>query len=193
MIVFDQTNTGASSISQKELYDLWIKLAVVESFNNYTYSDFENTFQVCIQKNTNQFLFNPKSWEIKLSEGLVKTSLMAVILTFLLKSYGESNIPLNILILIIPLLFDIKKITLDDKEKKIYLDLTKSQFAYVHAHNPSNLYDNYLSDEIKNSLNKLDFQNFLGKLEQMGLVKHISSEKVIIKSIGRTHIHFTFG
>ena len=190
-MIFKDLSKSTLVISQKELYELWEQINLIEPLYSYSFSEFEYSFQKIADSNSSELRFSPHGWTIELKEGLVKASVLGVLQTMLFKAFNESNIPLTILVMVVPLLFNLNKISLSEKERTIYLDLTNNPLATVHAHSTNELYDNYLSDDMKSNINRLDFLDFLEKLKQVGLLKKISSEKLVIKNIGKYHFHIS--
>lgn len=187
----NQITNETLTISQEELFELWSSISSVDLFNQFSFTDFETIFQLDIENEPNNLQFNPTGWEIKLKQGIVRASILAIIETMVLKAMNQSDIPLTILLLIVPLLFDVNEIKLDDNEKAIYLDLSKNPKIFTHTYTPIKLYENHLSKKIKKDLNKLDFLSFLEKLKKIGLLKKNFKEKVIIKQAGKFHCYIS--
>ena len=105
-------------------------------------------------------------WSYHLKRGLVKTAVLAPIVTATLLSAGVTGLPAIILPLVLPFLFELEKTTLSRRNEELLVSLVRAG-ATTSAKSADELYQ-LLPTELKAEVNKLDFLDFIDALELTG-------------------------
>lgn len=132
-----------------------------------------------------------KAWTVKLSSGILKSTIMGAILTGIFFASGYTMIPGFVLPAIIPLLFDIEKVHISAKEDFILAQLTLNNQILNKYKNPELIYDS-LSEEITDELSKYDFIEFIEKMVLAGAFEQNKDSKILIPSDGKTKFKINF-
>lgn len=132
-----------------------------------------------------------KAWTVKLSSGILKSTIMGAILTGVFFASGYTMIPGFVLPAIIPLLFDIEKVNISAKEDFILAQLTLNNQILNKYKNPELIYDS-LSEEITDELSKYDFIEFIEKMVLAGAFEQNKDSDVLIPLDGKTKFKINF-
>lgn len=167
-------NTAAYIVEKQQLLAIWEEVAPVDE-NPIVQHELQKTFlEAFLHYSDNEaFLkehldFTFGSWEVHVSKGIIKTAISASILTGILMAY---DFPITLssyaLPLTIPLLFEIKKISLTKSEDGYLLNLHRTARFQPDQISPADIYDE-LPTSMKNTLPKMGFIDFCEKLYQVG-------------------------
>lgn len=132
-----------------------------------------------------------KAWTVKLSSGILKSTIMGAILTGIFFASGYTMIPGFVLPAIIPLLFDIEKVHISAKEDFILAQLTLNKQLLNEYQNPELIYDS-LPEEITDELSKYDFIEFIEKMVLAGAFEQNKDSEVFIPEDGKTKFKINF-
>lgn len=105
-------------------------------------------------------------WRLNLSVAAARALVNGAVLTAALAAKGEASIPATVLSVIVPLIFDLERITLAPSDRVVYVDLVR------HAPDRKHIDDWYasLSDHIKDEISNLEFRDLIERLDDAGLV-----------------------
>lgn len=109
-------------------------------------------------------------WTLKIKAGLAKAALSGAFMCSLFSMLPEFQVAASVLPGVIPFLFEIEKISLSKKEDYILAKLLVKDEVKKHLHSADELY-NKLPKEIRRDFNRLDFIDFLDKLDMAGHIK----------------------
>lgn len=114
-----------------------------------------------------QLEFRAGGWEVDLSNTAVKTAVLTAFLGGLLALLGTDQLPAVVATAVIPLLFDVRRVTLKASEHEILADLVGSQDA--DGRTADALYA-ALTPDIRAELSRLEFTDFLDSCRRAGLL-----------------------
>lgn len=181
-------------ISQESLEQMMASFGKEFHFSSDLQQEAETVFLNTLQLHpaTSELHLLPRGgWEIKVSDHLLKTAFTTTLLSVMLGALGLTMLPGYVLPAVLPLLFDIEKITLTRKEEEILLELTRWESIHQQSRNPKELYA-MLSEETQFQLPYLDFLDFVEKLEKAGFAKPTDKDRVILSNPDFPHFKLTF-
>ncbi|MCP4370413.1 MAG: hypothetical protein GY797_20210 [Deltaproteobacteria bacterium] len=137
--------------------------------------------------NGDEIAWSPKGWRVNVAGSLVHVSLASAITWATLSAIGiaTSTIPLVIVPMVAPCLFQIEKISLTRKEETILANLPLKE--EILCESPDAIYES-LPDAIKEQVNPLDFLDFLSKLTEVGQAKEMKDGQYNVRKLGNNTI-----
>lgn len=137
------------------------------------------------------FNFRPGGWEVNLHRAVAQSVVASALLTGVLASLGATQVPAAIAAAIIPLLFDVNKAKLTERQKVIHLELTRAGETLTDSHDYDALYA-LLTPETRQQINRLDFIDFLDACKRAGLLDDAKEPgEVILRAPGAERFRIT--
>jgi hypothetical protein len=117
-------------------------------------------------------------WELDLQAAATKAVVNGVALTSVLAARGESSIPATVLSVVVPLVFDLRRVVLSSSDRYIFALLLRE------APDRRSIADWYssLPDEVRDELSELEFRDLIERLEQIDLADSDMFDVVTIDS-----------
>lgn len=141
------------------------------------------------KKQEEKLSFFKGGWALKIKAGLVKAALSGAFMYGLFSMIPDFQVAASVLPGIIPFLFEIEKISLTNKEDHILAKLLVKDEVKKHLHSADELYDK-LPKEIRRDFNRLDFIDFLEKLDMAGHIKRKTSGEFQLSEKKRLKLSF---
>ncbi len=141
------------------------------------------------KKQDEKLSFLKGGWVFKIKAGLATAALSGAFMTVLFSMIPNFPIVTSILPEILPFLFNMEKIDLSKKEEYFLAKLLVNDEVKKHLHNADELYDK-LPKKIRQDLNRLDFIDFLEKLDMAGHIKRKTSGEYQLSRKKRFKITF---
>lgn len=174
------------SISTNDLLDFW-KSAI--QGEGYAALEGERAFLNAFEqfagiRNADSELELGRGWVINLKAGVVKAALSGAYLAAILQMAGIEGVPVLVIPVIIPFLFEISQIKFSKKEEIFYAELKRTSTAHQYWQSPNDLYA-LLDDDTRHSINRLDFIDFISKLSDAGLADSSVDGRYLLRSQGK--------
>jgi hypothetical protein len=122
-----------------------------------------------VGRETALLAIRPGGWTVKVTEGLIKGTVTAGILSGIFLLAGFPALAAAVWPSILPLLFDLEKVRLTKKEEGILATLTLREEIRTKLQAPDELYAS-LPDAIREQLSPLDFRDFMDRCRKAGLI-----------------------
>jgi hypothetical protein len=124
--------------------------------------------------------FRPGGWQVDLRRGAVQSVIAAALIGGLLIALGATAIPAAVVTAVVPLFFDIKRVTLTPGQEYLLAELVGHKEALDGTRTPRELYDQ-LTDEVRGQLSYMDFADFLDTCRRAGLADTSGSGTVTVR------------
>ncbi|MCB9317583.1 MAG: hypothetical protein H6569_15690 [Lewinellaceae bacterium] len=121
-------------------------------------------------KREDKLAFFRGGWTINLKAGLAKTVLVGASLCGIFSQMQGIQIASTVLPTLLPFLFEINRVELSAKEEYILAKLLVKNSVKKHLHSADELYDK-LPKDVRKMINRLDFIDFLEKLDMAGHIR----------------------
>jgi hypothetical protein len=161
----------AGPVSRDDLDGLWSRL-FPDSFSTRRG---RSVFLQSIAANTDSTAaggtdleFTAGGWEIDLSRAATQTMVATAFLGGLLTVLGAAQLPAAVATAVLPLLFDVRRVTLKASEQEILADLVGSP-ELDGGMTPDELYA-VLSPVVRDQLSRLEFADFLDTCYRAGVL-----------------------
>jgi hypothetical protein len=188
----DDTNLGEEALNRDQLQRIWQALTDGPSpeGTDLDYETFESTFLEALAPSEKTILeFKPGGWTVKISEGVLRSTVSAALLSGVLYATGFTGLPLLVLPAVLPFLVDIEKVRLSKGEKEILFQLVLREEA--RAKSAQELYDG-LPQNIRDEISFLDFQEFLEKCQRAGFADGVDYGKYSLRAGKQAIFRITF-
>ncbi len=133
-----------------------------------------------IEGGNSELEFLGGGYKLKIGSGISQTIVTTAVLSGVLAACGFPDLPMVVLPTILPLLFQVERVTLSRKEEEILATLVLRDEVRERRQTPRQLYDG-LTDDIRDQLSYLDFVDFLDHLDKAGLVDGNIEDGVTIR------------
>jgi hypothetical protein len=141
--------------------------------------------------NTGELYFKTKGWKIVVGNNLVKTALISPLLCGILAYTGISGgLTAAVIPTILPMLLDIQRVELSQKEEEIWLKLPLRQSKDTYK--TASAWYHSLPKSIREQVHELDFKDFLEKLIHGGLATEVKKGEYMIYQPGKHKFKITF-
>jgi hypothetical protein len=107
-------------------------------------------------------------WRLDPNKELVRSALISTILATTLRAMDETDIRATILVTVIPTLFEISSVSLTEGDKRLLLVVRKRTKVVDKVLTSDEIYD-ALPKNVRSSLNRYDFADFIDKLRDVGV------------------------
>jgi hypothetical protein len=134
--------------------------------------------------------FRPGGWQVDLRRGAVQSVIAAALIGGLLIALGATAIPAAVVTAVVPLFFDIKRVTLTPGQEYLLAELVGHKEALDGTRTPRELYDQ-LTDEVRGQLSFMDFADFLDTCRRAGLADTSGSGTVTVRPPGDARFRIT--
>jgi hypothetical protein len=124
--------------------------------------------------------FRPGGWQVDLRRGAVQSVIAAALIGGLLIALGATAIPAAVVTAVVPLFFDIKRVTLTPGQEYLLAELVGHKEALDGTRTPRELYDQ-LTDEVRGQLSYMDFADFLDTCRRAGLADTSGAGTVTVR------------
>lgn len=115
---------------------------------------------------TSPFEIRIGEWQLNTSVAAARALVNGVVLTAALAAKGETSIPATVLSVVVPLVFDLERVTVSASDRIVFTDLLRHAPTRQHI---DEWYDD-LGDHIRAEITKLEFCDLVERLEDAGLV-----------------------
>ncbi|RJO66522.1 MAG: hypothetical protein C4523_12255 [Myxococcales bacterium] len=119
-------------------------------------------------------------YRLKIGAGISQTLVTTAVLSGVLAACGFPDLPTVVLPTILPLLFQVERVTLSRKEEEILATLMLRDEVREKRSSARELYDG-LAEEIREQLSYLDFVDFLDHLDKAGFVEGGAEEGMTLR------------
>ena len=124
--------------------------------------------------------FRPGGWQVDLRRGAVQSVIAAALIGGLLIALGATAIPAAVVTAVVPLFFDIKRVTLTPGQEYLLAELVGHKEALDGTRTPRELYDQ-LTDEVRGQLSYMDFADFLDTCRRAGVADTSGAGTVTVR------------
>ena len=124
--------------------------------------------------------FRPGGWQVDLRRGAVQSVIAAALIGGLLIALGATAIPAAVVTAVVPLFFDIKRVTLTPGQEYLLAEVVGHKEALDGTRTPRELYDQ-LTDEVRGQLSYMDFADFLDTCRRAGLADTSGAGTVTVR------------
>jgi hypothetical protein len=186
------TKLVEETLNREQLRNIWQALTDRPNLGDadLDYEAFESTFLEALAPSEKTILeFKPGGWTVKISEGVLRSTVSAALLSGVLYATGFTGLPLLVLPTVLPFLVDIEKIRLSKGEKEILFQLVLREEA--RAKSARELYD-VLPQNIRDEISFLDFQEFLEKCRRAGFADEVDYGKYSLRAGKQAIFRVTF-
>lgn len=112
--------------------------------------------------------FRPGGWQVDLGRGVAQSVIAAALIAGLLTVLGATAIPAAVVTAVVPLFFDVRRVSLTPGEEYLLAELVARKESLDGTLTPRELYDQ-LTDEVRGQLSFMDFTDFLDTCHRAGL------------------------
>lgn len=134
--------------------------------------------------------FRPGGWQVDLRRGAVQSVIAAALIAGLLVALGATAIPAAVVPAVVPLFFDIQRVTLTPGQQYLLAELVGHKEAFDGTHTPRELYDQ-LTGEIRSQLSFMDFTDFLDTCRRAGLTDTSATGAVTVRPADKARFRIT--
>jgi len=181
------------AIGAADLQSLWSEQIQVSDdfFNLEGQRVFQDAFLEFTghKKQEEKLAFFKGGWTLNLKAGIAKAALSSALMCGVFSMIPGIPIAASVLSGVLPFLFEIGKVELSQKEEYILAKLLVKDEVKKHLHSAEELYEK-LPKEIRRDINRLDFIDFLDKLDLAGHVKRKTSGEYQLSGKKRFKITF---
>jgi hypothetical protein len=167
--------------TEENLLSVWGE--VYQTKNSFSYFEskslFYDTFYSIIRDTDEELPFFSGGWKISVSGLLIKSAITSALLSSALYFIGEGNLPLHIIPMIIPALFDISRIKLTKGEEYLLGEIYVKEKLRDKFWDVERLYKK-LPKKIVEQLSRKDFFDFLDTLVSVGVAKKNKKSQIAI-------------
>jgi hypothetical protein len=180
------------TISNEDLERIWSHLVP----DNYSGRRGLDVFLDAVQAGAGQepgaeLQFRPGGWQVSVQRAAVQAILAAALIAGLLVVLGASGIPPAVVTAVIPLLFDVQRVTLSPGEKYLLAELVGHREALDGTLTARQLYGR-LDAETQSKLSFPQFLDFIATCRQAGLADTSATGTVTVRSSDDTRFRITF-
>lgn len=134
---------------------------------------------------TSEFEMHPGGWRVNVGASLVRSILTTGVVYAGLASIHASEIPLQLVPAVLPLLIDVDRVTISRAERALLIPLRDASVGIEGlAVNPSVLY-NRLDPAVRADLNERDFLEFVDHLVHAGHLDNAGNDEVKARPGGK--------
>lgn len=112
--------------------------------------------------------FRPGGWQVDLVRGVAQSVIAAALIAGLLTVLGATAIPAAVVTAVVPLFFDVRRVSLTPGEEYLLAELVARKESLDGTLTARELYDQ-LTDEVRGQLSFMDFTDFLDTCHRAGL------------------------
>jgi hypothetical protein len=117
---------------------------------------------------------------VDVRRGAVQSVIAAALIVGLLVAIGATAIPAAVVPAVVPLFFDIERVSLTPGQQYLLAELVGHKEALDGTHTPRELYDQ-LTGEVRSQLSFMDFTDFLGTCRRAGLADTSAAGTVTVR------------
>ncbi|MFI5842595.1 hypothetical protein ACIA8K_23090 [Catenuloplanes sp. NPDC051500] len=169
--VMTRLDQESGPVSRDDLDNLWRRLFPDSFTTRRGRTGFLQSIEATADSTTaggTDLEFKAGGWEIDLSRAATQTMVATAFLGGLLTVLGAAQLPAAVATAVIPLLFDVRRVTLKASEQEILADLVGSP-DLDGGMTPADLYA-MLSPTIRDQLSRLEFADFLDTCRRAGVL-----------------------
>ena len=187
----DAAAGAALTVSSEDLERLWSGL-VPDSYAGRRGLD---AFLEAVQAGAGQepdadLQFRPGGWQVDLGRGMVQSVVGAALIAGLLVALGATAIPAAVVTAVVPLFFDIKRVSLTPGQEYLLADLVGHKEALDGSLTPRELYRR-LTKEVRGQLSFMDFTDFLDTCRRAGLADNSPAGTVTLRPADAARFRIT--
>jgi hypothetical protein len=134
--------------------------------------------------------FRPGGWRVDLRRGAVQSVIAAALIAGLLVALGATAIPAAVVTAVVPVFFDIQRVTLTPGQKYLLAELVGHKEALDGTRTPRELYDQ-LPAEVRSQLSFMDFTDFLDTCRRAGLADTSATGTVTVRPADEARFRIT--
>lgn len=169
------------TVSSEDLEQLWSDLMPDTYAGRRGLDIFLQAVQAGIGETPDADLqFRPGGWQVDLRRGAVQSVIAAALIAGFLVALGATAIPAAVVPAVVPMFFDIQRVTLTPGQQYLLAELVGHKAALDGTHTPRELYDQ-LTDEVRAQLSFMDFTDFLDTCRRAGLADTSATGTVTVR------------
>jgi hypothetical protein len=134
--------------------------------------------------------FRPGGWQVDVRRGAVQSVIAAALIVGFLVAIGATAIPAAVVPAVVPLFFDVQRVTLTPGQQYLLTELTGHKEALDGTRTPRELYDR-LPGDVRSQLSFMDFTDFLDTCRRAGLADTSAAGTVTVRPAEQARFRIT--
>lgn len=168
------------TVGSEDLERLWSDL-VPDSYAGRRGLDvFLEAVQTSGQEPDADLQFRPGGWQVDLGRGVAQSVIAAALIAGLLTVLGATAIPAAVVTAVVPLFFDVSRVSLTPGEEYLLAELVARKESLDGTLTPRELYDQ-LTDDVREQLSFMDFTDFLDTCHRAGLADTSATGTIMLR------------
>lgn len=185
------TATGGTLVTSEELEALWGQLMPDTYAGRRGLDVFLQSVEAGAGRSESVLEFRPGGWQIDLRRGIAQSVIATALIGGLLATLGATQIPAAVITAVVPLFFDVSKVTLTAGQEYLLAELVAHDDAVNGTLTVSELYAR-LSPESRAGLSMPDFVDFIDVCRRAGLSDTSHAGTIELRPSDQARFRITF-
>jgi hypothetical protein len=185
------TASGGTLVTSEELEALWTRLMPDTYAGRRGLDVFLQSVEAGAGRSEAVLEFRPGGWQVDLHRGVAQSVIATALIGGLLVTLGATGIPAAVVTAVVPLFFDVSKVTLTAGQEYLLAELVAHADALDGTLTAPELYER-LSPASRSGLSMADFVDFIDVCRRAGLSQTDEAGTIELRPSDQARFRITF-